>query len=174
MMMKMLQAGGIPLLTDAVRQADTDNPEGYFEFERAKQLDKGDSAWLAQAKGKAVKVISALLPYLPDNHQYRVIFMERDLHEVLASQRKMLARRLAQVAEADDAKMATAFERHLRQTKSVLANRADMVVLYVDHRAVLSNPELQVRTISHFLQRPLRLEPMAGAVNTHLYRNRAG
>src|SRR5262245_34269287 len=102
MMMKILEAGGLPVLTDALRTADDDNPKGYYEYERVKQLDKGDQAWLAEAEGKVVKVISALLTQLPATHQYRVIFMQRKLAEVLASQRKMLIHRGEPTDAVDD------------------------------------------------------------------------
>ncbi|NJN53987.1 MAG: sulfotransferase [Anaerolineae bacterium] len=93
MMMKMLEVGGIPPLTDQIRTADNDNPKGYYEFERVKQLDKGDTAWVADAQGKVVKVISQLLRYLPADQEYRVIFMRRNMDEILASQQKMLINR---------------------------------------------------------------------------------
>jgi hypothetical protein len=93
MMMKMLEAGGIPVLTDYEREADEDNPKGYFEFERVKNLKDGDDAWLPQAKGKVVKVIAALLTDLPSSYEYEVIFMRRAMPEILASQRQMLIRR---------------------------------------------------------------------------------
>src|ERR671923_2816349 len=89
MMMKMLAAGKIELFTDNLRVADEDNPEGYFEFERVKKLKDGDFAWLPGAQGKAVKVISALLEFLPSEFNYQVIFMRRRMSEILASQRKM-------------------------------------------------------------------------------------
>ena len=77
MMMKMVDAGGIPPLTDELRVADEDNPKGYYEFERVKQMDKGDTAWVPDARGKAVKVISALLKHL------------RGVEEWLASRRNV-------------------------------------------------------------------------------------
>ncbi len=93
MTMKMLVEGGIAVLTDGIRAADESNPEGYYEFEKVKQLDKaGDLSWLNEARGKAVKIISYLLQRLPDTFDYRVIFMHRDLHEVIASQNRMLER----------------------------------------------------------------------------------
>ena len=96
LMMKMLEAGGMPVLTDGIRHADADNPKGYYEFERVKALPKGDTAWVAEAQGKAVKVIAALLEYLPSTYHYKVIFMHRRMGGgILASQRKMLVRRWA-------------------------------------------------------------------------------
>ena len=77
MMMKMLEAGGLAVITDGEREADTDNPRGYYEFERVKKLDKGDTAWVAQAEGRAIKVVSALLEHLPPAYDYRVLFMNR-------------------------------------------------------------------------------------------------
>ena len=93
MMMRMVGAGGLRLLTDGVCAADHDNPVGYFEFERVKQFEKGDTGWLPDARGRAVKIISALLVHLPRGHRIyiRVLFMRRDVEEVLASQRRMVA-----------------------------------------------------------------------------------
>ena len=90
MMMKMLEAGGVPLIIDNLRTSDEDNPAGYYEFEPVKKLGKGDSGWLADAQGKAVKVIAALLVHLPAAYTYQIIFMHREMSEILASQRKML------------------------------------------------------------------------------------
>ena len=92
MMMKMLIAGGLPALTDGLRVADENNPKGYFELEQVKQLPEGDTGWVQTARGKAVKVISYLLESLPGEVSYRVIFMQRDLDEVLLSQKRMLDR----------------------------------------------------------------------------------
>jgi hypothetical protein len=171
MMMKMLAAGGVPVLTDAIRRADDDNPEGYFEFERAKQLDKGDTAWLDEARGKAVKVISALLPHLPDTYVYRVIFMERDIAEVLASQRKMLERRAASNTVSDE-KMAAAFRKHLDRIRAELAQRPNCAVLYIQYRDVLDKAADQALRVQTFLGQALALNQMASAVKAQLYRNR--
>ena len=94
MAMKMLAAGGMPLLTDGVRGADESNPKGYYEFEPVKDLHKqADMAWLRDARGKAVKIVSFLLTFLPETNEYKVIFMQRDLREVIASERTMLQKR---------------------------------------------------------------------------------
>ena len=92
MMMKMIEAGGIAPLTDKIRRADDDNPKGYFEFERVKKMPDGDTAWVEDAQGKAVKVIAALLEYLPQEYTYKVLFMRRSMDEILASQKQMLIR----------------------------------------------------------------------------------
>ena len=115
MAMNMLQAGGLPLLTDGARPSDDSNPDGYFEFEPVKDLDKnGDLAWLRPARGKGVKVISWLVTWLPELYDYRVIFMQRDLDEVIASQNAMLLRRGQPERIEDAASLRTIYARHLR------------------------------------------------------------
>jgi hypothetical protein len=114
LMMQMLAAGGMPILSDGERRADVDNPRGYLEWERIKQLPK-DPTCIAEAEGKAVKVISQLLLSLPPEHQYRVIFMERPLPEVMVSQDEMLRRRGAFDPSGDNSVVARAFQDHLYQ-----------------------------------------------------------
>lgn len=120
MMMKMLAAGGVSLLTDHIREADSDNPQGYYEFERVKKLDKGDTAWVAEAQGQAVKIISQLLKHLPATYDYKVIFMRRHMDEVLASQQKMLLNRGEDTAAVSEETLAQLFEVHLGDRKSVV------------------------------------------------------
>ena len=105
-MMMMLESVGIPPLTDQERSADQDNPKGYFEFERVKKLKDGDQDWVKHASGKAVKVISALLPYLPADYEYKVLFMTRSLREILDSQKKMLINRGEDPDKISDEEMA--------------------------------------------------------------------
>ncbi len=173
MMMKMLEAGGIPLLTDHQRQPDEDNPKGYYEFERVKQLPKGDVAWLEEAKGKAVKVISALLQHLPATYQYKILFMERDLDEVLASQRKMLIHRGEDPDKVDEAELKRLFNKHLHQVRQWLAQQAHMEVLYISYNALLQNPVPHVQQINAFLGGHLNEQAMVEVVDPSLYRNRA-
>ncbi len=172
MMMKMLEAGGLPLLSDGLRTADTDNPEGYYEFERVKQLDKGDVAWLAEAEGKVVKVISALLEHLPSGYQYRVVFMNRRMEEVLASQRKMLAHR-GEPSDISDEKLAELLDKHLRKVKGWLAAQPNFRLLEVDYNAMLADPRPFAAQVNRFLGGVLDEAAMAGMVNPALYRNRA-
>jgi len=124
MMMQMLAAGGIPPMTDGVRAADEDNPRGYLEYEKAKQIRK-DSAWLPDARGKAMKVVAQLIAYLPRiaGVDYVVIFMERDPEEVARSQRAMLNRSGRKVAPLPDDRLHRIFSQQLRQARLVLATR---------------------------------------------------
>ncbi len=171
-MMKMLEAGGIPPLTDKQRTADADNPQGYYEFERVKQLDKGDSGWLPQAEGKAVKVISALLKHLPDGYHYQVIFMERHMPEILASQRKMLIRRQEETDKVDDEQMAALFEKHVTEIRQWLAAQPNFEVLPIHYSDVLQDGWPQIQAVNQFLNGRLHEEAMANVIDPDLYRNR--
>jgi hypothetical protein len=173
LMMGMLAAGGLPLLTDELRRPDEDNPQGYYEFERVKRLEKGDVGWLAGAGGKAVKVISALLPYLPPGYSYRVIFMERPLGEILSSQRKMLARRQpGEVDRGEDAEMATVLGRHLEETRRWLTGQPHMATLYLPYHELVNTPHRHVEQIRQFLGATLDTTAMVQTVEPALYRNR--
>lgn len=173
MMMKMLVAGGLELATDGERTADEDNPEGYFELERVKELDKpGDTAWLAGYKGKAVKIICFLLIDLPDDYFYKVIFMRRNLDEVIASQNKMLVRRDETDKRGDDEKMIANYKFHLRKVDYIMKDRPVFQTLDVDHRDAINDPLAQARRVAGFLGMKLDTARMAEAVNPDLYRNR--
>jgi hypothetical protein len=172
MAMKMLEAGGVPIVTDGRRAADESNPKGYFEFERVKELaTAGDHAWLADARGKAVKIISFLLTYLPDTYDYRVIFMRRDLNEIIASQNQMLDAR-GEARGADDARTRRLYEDHLRQVEHFLARRPSFRTLMVDYGAVLKTPADEARRMNELVGGGLDVGRMAEVADPSLYRNR--
>lgn len=173
MMMKILAEGGLSILTDELRRADDDNPSGYFELETVKQMSAGNVEWLANAGGKVVKVISSLLEYLPAQYSYKVIFMQREISEILASQRKMLARRNETSAIAD-AEMEAQFRKHLAVVKPWLMRQPHMDVLSVSYNALMSDPEPVCRRVVEFTGAPLHLNRMLDVPNAQLYRNRAG
>ncbi len=172
MMMKMLEAGGIPPVTDNLREADTDNPKGYYEFERVKQMDKGDVEWVVDAEGKVVKVISQLLKYLPEGYEYRIIFMRRNMDEILASQQKMLLNRGEDPHKASDDEISALFEKHLQSVMSWIRVQPNVQALYVHYRDMLDNPEPHVEQIRRFLGDHLDAKPMVEVVDPNLYRNR--
>ena len=172
MMMKMLEAGGIPPLTDKIRTPDEDNPKGYYEFERVKKLDKGDTAWLPEAQGKAVKVISALLKHLPDGYTYRVLFMRRKLEEVLASQKQMLIRRGEPTDRVSDEELAAMFRKHLRHIEAWAQARPNVHWLDVSYNDLLANPRPEITRINRFLGGGLDEQKMAVVVDPTLYRQR--
>jgi sulfotransferase family protein len=173
MAMKMLEAGGVPIMTDGIRTADESNPKGYYEFERVKELDKnGDTKWLRDARGRAVKIISFLLTYLPETYDYQVVFMNRDIDEVLASQNKMLVARGESAATTDDEKMRHAYRKHLDKVGRFLRHRSCFRTLHLGYRDVIDNPAGEARRINDFLGGRLDVERMAAVTDRELYRNR--
>lgn len=172
MAMRMLEAGGLPIVSDGLRPADPANPKGYYEFEPVKNLDKqGDTAWLAGARGKAVKIISLLLTHLPESYDYRVVFMRRDLGEVVASQNQMLDGRGEQRG-ADDDRTSGLYAQHLEQVERFLRQRSCFAVQMVDYSAVVADPAGQAAQIARFVGGGLDVERMAAVAEPGLYRNR--
>jgi hypothetical protein len=170
-MMKMLEAGGMELLTDNIRKPDQDNPKGYYEFERVKQLDKGDNEWLGESQGKAVKIIATLLHFLPENYEYRVLFMRRKMSEILASQRKMLIRRGSDSGNMSDEQMGQVFEKHLLTLEEWMSEQTNILCLYVDYNKLLDNPSPTLDQINQFLNSELNVENMVEVIDPSLYRN---
>jgi len=171
LMMQMLVAGGMTPLADGERKADTDNPRGYLEWERIKQLPN-DPACIAEGEGKVVKVISRLLLSLPGDHEYRVIFMQRPMPEVLASQDQMLRRRGTYKEVTNPAAIAAAFEKHLKEVYGWMDSRPNVKVLRIQYHDVLCQPQNISRKVSDFLGIPLNVEAMMQQVDSSLYRNR--
>ncbi len=173
MMMNLLNAGGIDLVVDNIRKADTDNPKGYFEFEKVKQLQK-DNTWMANAHNKAVKVISMLLNKLPNNYRYKVIFMERNIKEIMASQQKMLAR-LGNGPQngTNDIELTKKFNIHLHWIKNWIKKQPHMDVLYVNYNQTIKNPNEVIRKITTFLPNTLNAKNMAFVVDQNLYRQKS-
>ena len=173
LMMKMLEVGGIPPLTDKIRTADDDNPKGYYEYERVKKLKEGDIAWLPEAEGKAVKVISALLSYLPAEYQYKVIFMERSIQEVLASQRKMLVNREEDPDRVSDEELAGLFEKHLAEVTDWLAQQPNIRTYYLSYNDLIGDPTAHIQRMDRFLPGTLDATSMDMVIDPALYRQRA-
>jgi predicted transcriptional regulator len=173
MLMLMLKEAGLPIVCDHLRTADEDNPKGYHELERVKELDKTEEkSWLKNHRGEVIKIISFLLQDLPDNLNYKVIFMRRNLNEVLRSQNKMLERNGNAGTDASDEKMHKNYDMHLRKVYYRLNRAPNFKVLYMDYPNVVANPRHEAERISAFLGGDLDAEKMAGAVDSGLYRNR--
>jgi hypothetical protein len=174
MAMQMLAAGGVPVVTDGVRKAGEDNPKGYYEDERVKELhkDEEDGAWLKQSRGRAIKIISFLLKDLPETNNYKVIFMHRELTEVLTSQKKMLARR-GEPNETPDERMLEIWQDHLWRIDYLFKHAEHLESLDVGYKDVVTKPLDQARRIVDFLGRPMDADSMAAAVDGSLYRNRS-
>ena len=167
MAMKMLEAGGIEPLTDRLRLPDEDNPEGYYEFEPVKKLIE-DASWLGCAEGKVVKIISRLLYELPGERTYRVIFMERDMGEILASQRQMLKRGRTE----EDDELGALFEKHLVEVRRWLEQQPNLELLFIHFGAVHSEPQGEAERMNAFLGGGLDVASMAAVVEGRLYRQR--
>ena len=172
MMMKMLDSGGLMLLTDQVREADLDNPKGYFEFEQVKKIKDGDVTWLKEAQGKVVKVVATLLKDLPSDYDYKVLFMNRTMNEVIDSQRNMLIRKGKDPDSVPDEEMVEILTQHVKQIKAWLEEQANFQILNIDYNAMLSNPRPQVSEVNVFLGGFLDESAMVGVVDPTLYRNR--
>jgi hypothetical protein len=175
LMMQMLDAGGMAVLSDGERKADTDNPKGYLEWERIKQLPK-DPSVIAEAEGKVVKVISQLVLSLPAGHEYRIVFMQRPLPEVLKSQDEMLRRRgnADSVASSSEATYAIeeAFQKHLLEMNKWVAGQENIKMLRLHYHRVLREPKPVAEEVAAFLQAPLDIDAMVKQVDGSLYRNR--
>jgi hypothetical protein len=172
LMMQMLAAGGVAVLTDGERTPDTDNPRGYYEWERIKLLPK-EPHCIAEAEGQVVKVISQLLLALPGGHEYRVIFMQRPLAEVLASQEEMIRRRGTSSQKLGPATMMAAFRNHLHQVNAWLEGNPNVSVCRVDYHQVLHAPRQVAESVQAFLGYPLDVDAMSRQVDRSLYRNRS-
>jgi hypothetical protein len=161
----------MPVLTDGLRRPDDDNPHGYFELEVVRQVKEGNADWLRDANGKAVKVISALLEYLPPQYHYKVIFMERESGETLASQKKMLDHR-GQISKLTDQEMAQQFHEHLRAIKPWLVRQPNIELHTVNYNALMAQPAYVCEKLVEFLELPLNQSRMLSVPDRRLYRNR--
>lgn len=172
LMMNMLEAGGMDVLTDKIRTPDGDNPKGYFEYERVKGLISGDSKWIPEAQGKVVKIIAALIPYLPDEYTYRIIFMHRALSEILASQRKMLINRGEDPTRVDDEVIARIYDKHLKQVNSWIETQTNLQCIDISYNELLIDPDLHITRINEFMGEILDVEQMKSVIDPSLYRQR--
>jgi hypothetical protein len=169
LMMQMLDKGGVPVVTDHIRTADQDNPRGYYEYEQVKRI-KNDVSWLPVARGKAFKMVSQLLYELPASERYRIIFMERDMDEMLLSQEKMLAR--LNKPSAPRAAIERAFREHLRKVRGWLSGQANIQVLAVSYNDLVERPEQEAKRVAAFLGCNADTTNMSRTVDRSLYRNR--
>jgi len=169
LMMQMLENGGVPVLTDNIRAADTDNPRGYFEFEKVKRL-KQNASWLPEARGKAFKMVSQLLYDLPASERYQIIFMERDVDEMLLSQDKMLQRLNRKAAPHEEMKRYYAI--HLERLQAWLGQQLNIEMLRISYNDLVERPHGQAERVRDFLGGKADIQEMAKTVDPSLYRNR--
>ncbi len=172
MMMRMLEAGGLPALVDNIRVADDDNPRGYYEFEPVKKT-KEDPSWLDGAGGKVVKMVYRLLYDLPRDHQYWVVFMRRNLNEVVASQDVMLARKGRAGGDLTKEKLITMFEKQLAEFDEWVKRQPNFHILEVNYNQTLKDPRPTVGALNEFLGGNLNTAAMEKVIELQLYRQRA-
>lgn len=173
MMMRMIDAGGIPALTDNVRTADQDNPRGYYEYEPVKRT-KEDPSWVDAARGRVVKMVYRLLYDLPARYTYRVVFMRRNLMEVVASQDVMLTRRGREGGELPPDKLVALFTQQLDEFDRWVRAQPNFGLLYVDYNEVIRDPGPAVARLNEFLGGALDTAAMRAVVEPELYRQRRG
>lgn len=172
MMMRMLEAGGVPPVVDGERKANADNPMGYYEFEPVKAL-KEDSSWVADSTGQAVKVIYKLVYDLPNNVPYRIVFMQRDIEEVLSSQEKMMRRDGLDPDTIGRDLLYNLFQTDVMDFRRWAEVQGNIQIMYADYRRMVDEPEEMSRHIAEFLGQDLDIQAMASVVDPDLYRNRA-
>jgi hypothetical protein len=174
MLMNMLDAGGMEIMTDSERVADIDNPKGYFEYERVKDLEKEtDKSYVREGRGKVLKVISFLIKDLPDDNDYRVIFMRRDLEEVIASQNKMIQRLGTEDSTAAEEAMKEAYRNDIVRTRLLCKNRPNFELIEVHYKNTVEEPSATVNSVNTFVGGHLDEAAMRAAVDGSLYRNRS-
>lgn len=171
MMMQMLAAGGMPVVVDNIRKPNQDNPLGYYEFEKVKEILE-DNSWLEDCRGKFVKMASVLLYHLPADNKYKVIFMIREMDEILTSQKIMLERLERGRNDISDDEIAKKSKEHLQDVKSWLATQENIEIVYVKYADIIKNPYENAKTLSYFLMKRLNIDEMARSVDKRLYRQR--
>ena len=171
MMMKMLDAGGMEIISDGERKADEDNPRGYYEFEKVKKLQE-NASWLDFANKKAVKIIFNFLYNLPEDKYYKVIFMQRNLDEIIASQNKMLKRR-GESSEVSDVQLKQLFEQEIKKIKRWLSTQKNFDVLYLAYDRIIGDPVGSAHKVNAFLDKRLNEDKMVNVVDKSLYRNKS-
>ena len=171
LMMQMLEKGGMEVLTDDIRKADENNQRGYYELEKVKSLAK-DPSWIGEAEGKAVKIIAQLLFFLPRNFDYRILFMERSMDEIIGSQSKMLQNLGQTGANLDPAILIQTFQKQLDQATTFMNQTPNIEWMPVSFNAILDDPESAADKVNVFLKDALSISDVTSVVDDLLYRTR--
>lgn len=172
MMMKALSCGGMDVLSDGRREADVDNPNGYYEYENVKRLPYGDSTWLEFAKNRVVKIVAPILPFLPSIYTYKVILMQRPVEEIVASQLAMLSRRNRPISDVDQVKLKEVLLKESRNVVRWIEASDNVSCLGLWYHDILSDPSAGFSRVKQFLDYSLDIQAMVDAVDPKLYRNR--
>ncbi len=174
-MMQILEKAGLTTLTDQLRTADIDNQQGYYEYEPVKFMKDGNLVWMARAQGKVVKIISHLLAYLPAEYQYKIVFVQRNLVEVVASQNRMLENKGEAAKSAnDDEELEQIFGAHIQKIKSWISAQPNIEAVYVEYKLLVQNPAAALEPLEDFLSIELTKPEILAIVDPKYYRRRAG
>ncbi|HUM47581.1 MAG TPA: tetratricopeptide repeat protein, partial [Chitinophagales bacterium] len=171
MMMQMLKAGGAEIVTDDIRQPDNNNPKGYWEYEKVKKM-MSDTSWMEEANNKTLKIIAPLLTYLPVKYDYKIIFMQRDIAEVMKSQQVMLGRKSEVQQNAFPIVLSEAFKKQTEQSLAWIKRSPNVSVLFVEYADAIERPEEVAENVAEFLGEELDISKMVEAVDKSLYRNK--
>ncbi|MEZ8002645.1 MAG: alkaline phosphatase family protein [Patiriisocius sp.] len=166
-MMQMLAKGGITMLSDGKREADDSNPKGYFEYEPVMALYK-DNKWMGEAQNKAVKIVAPLLKHINPKFRYKIIFMKRDLSEVVKSQQKMIGKDVNDLPIT----LLNAYQDQLNKIEVWKEKEPGVELIYIDYQEVLNDTQAIVDKVSSFLGSTLDHKAMVSAVDKKLYRNK--
>lgn len=166
LMMQVLNQAQVPILQDGVRESDISNPQGYYELEDVKNI-VADNSFLDHAGGKAVKIVAPLPIYAKPELKYKMVFMRRDIQEILQSQEKMLLK--DQTSERE--KFRTIYEFHLKKTYRFLKEN-NIPFVDINYNDLMANPLKSMQQVIEFLGLSSSPEQLAGVVNPELYRNR--
>lgn len=168
LMMQMLTKGGIEPLTDKVRQADKSNPKGYFEYSPVMSIHK-DNSWLDKGKNKSVKIVAPLLKHLDTKFRYKIIFMQRNLNEIIKSQHIMAGK----ASDILPIKLYNSYVKLLEDIDDWKENEPGVEIIYIDYKEVLDNPEENASLVEKFVGKSLDKDAMASCIDKKLYRNRS-
>jgi predicted AlkP superfamily phosphohydrolase/phosphomutase/tetratricopeptide (TPR) repeat protein len=168
LMMQMLEKGGVEILKDDKREADISNPKGYFEYEPVMSLYK-DNSWLGRGQNKAVKIVAPLLKFLDPKYRYKILFMNRDLNEIIQSQQKMLGKS----EDVFPVKIYNEFQKLLVNVNSWNKKEPGVEILFVDHKEIFSNPMAIIDEVEKFIGVNLRKEEMSKVIDVSLYRTKS-
>ena len=170
MMMQLLHAGGAAVFTDGKREADDSNPKGYLEHEGIKKL-ASNRKLIFEANGKVVKVVSPQLKFLIPHFRYKVIFMERKVEEVVASQHKMSGKDRSSYPF----KLVDFYKKQLEEVRGSTLNQLHIESLFIDYSCAINEPQKVIAELNAFLpELNLDAQKMKGVIDQSLHRNKLG
>jgi len=170
MLMQILHAGGAPMAYDHdSRPPDDNNPKGYFELEGGKIITRlmNGNFNLDKYRGEFIKITAYGLKFLPES-QYKIIYSERHLDEILDSMEKM-----ARIRDDSREETRDSFLKLNEMIKGLIQKRSDTETLFISYNEILAEPEKNITRIHDFIgSEELDLEKMMACVDKSLYRNR--